>query len=598
MTETPPGGDKIDTVDNIVSVDDYLTDYFTALQQGRVDSFAALLPLFMIGEDHMSTELHYQLTPFFRLEQPMSTVYMCSRQVGKSMGVSAQTILRGHFYKGFHTLIIEPRADQLARFNGTILRPLLKNCLIRDRIIDAVNLGKFFVKELKSGSIIYLEYCFQSPDRARGISGASSVVFDEAQDIEYEHLPAVIETMSASRRFGFQQYTGTPKTTDGTLGVLWEDSSQAEWIIPCQHCSKKNIPALGHDILKMLGRDTVVCAKCGKPLDGRLGAYVHARPELASSHAGYHFSQITHPLHYGIKTKWQMLRGKMEGPGAYSQAKFYNEVLGVPCDESVKLLSQADLIKASTKHPNDYDKTLSLRNRYAGYVMGVDWSGGGDLSDSYTAISVVGFRNGTDVVDCLYAERIPPGLSPEEEASHIMERFRALQCAYLAHDYGGAGYIRESLLRQAGLADHQIVPYTYVNQSSKDVIVYNPPTGAGTRFSYSIDKARSLAVMCAMVRALKITLPAYDDQSRLVLDDLLNLVEMPREMPRGGTMYLIGKAAKKSDDFAHALNYACSAIWYTRQAYPNLSDMVQKFRMSETQLALAAASDPSKLDWR
>ena len=278
-------------------------------------------------------------------------------------------------------------------------------------------------------------------------------------------------------------------------------------------------------------------------------------------------------------------------------ANIYNEVLGVPCDENVKLLSQADLITASSDYLNKLEDAVHKRNTYEGFVMGVDWSGGGELSESYTSLAVCGFRGGTDVVDCLYAERLPMGMSPEEEAAYLMSEFQRFQCVYMAHDYGGAGYIRESLMRQAGLSDHQIIPYTYVHNTQKDVITYNPPTGSGVRFSYSLDKARSLAVLCAMLRGGKIKLPAYDEESRLVLDDLLNLVEMPRELPHGNTMYLIGKAPKKSDDFAHALNYACSAIWYTRQAYPDISVIQDKFIMTDAQLALASPTDPSKLKW-
>ena len=545
----------------------------------------------------MSTELHYQMAPFFTFEQPRSTVYMCSRQVGKSYSLSAQAALRSHFYKGFHTLIIEPRADQLSRFNATILRPILKHCLIREEMLDAVNMSKFYTKEFHSGSMIYLEYCFMNPERVRGISNIAAVSVDECQDIEYDHLPVIMETMSANRYFGLQQFTGTPKTSDGTLGVLWEDSSKAEWCIPCSGCKKRNIPCIDQDLLKMIGKKTIICSKCGKPLDGRKGYYVHARPDISNTHAGYHFCQVTHPLHYGIKRKWQALLGKMEGPGAYSKAKFYNEVLGVPCDENVKLLASSDLLKASSKVKNTIEAACASRRSYAGYVMGVDWSGGGDLEESFTAISIVGFRNGTDILDCVYAERVPMGMSPEEEAAYIMGLFTRTQCVLLAHDYGGAGYVRESLMRQAGLPDHQIIPYTYVSSSTKDVITYNPPTGSGVRFSYSMDKARSLAILCAMVRAGKISLPEYTDSTRVVLDDLLNLVELPRELPRGNIMYLIGRAPKKPDDFAHALNYAASAIWYTRQSYPDLSVVSDKFKLSDEQLAMAAPTDPSKVTW-
>ena len=90
------------------SADEFIRSYFRGVEKGYTDSYAQLLPLFKIGDEHMSTELHYQLAPFFKFKQPRTSVYMCARQVGKSLGFSAQTTLRGHFMKGFHTLVIQP----------------------------------------------------------------------------------------------------------------------------------------------------------------------------------------------------------------------------------------------------------------------------------------------------------------------------------------------------------------------------------------------------------------------------------------------------------------------------------------------------------
>ena len=565
-----------------------IADFKRAVAAGEVDTMAPLLPLFKLKGEHLSTLLHYQMAPMFKLQQPMDVTYCCSRQVGKTTGLALQAILRGMLVPGFDTVVIEPRYDQLTRFNSTILKPLFRSSPARDLIISRGEIERMGIRELLSGSLIYLEFALLSPDRARGISGSASTLFDETQDLEYDFIPVIKECMSASRRWGFAQYTGTPKTTDGTLGVLWEDSSQAEWVIPCQSCGKHNVPALDQDIIKMVGKKTLVCAKCDKPLDARTGAYVHAFPDRYNSRPGYHFSQVTHPLHYSLPHKWASLRGKMEGPGSYSKAKFYNEVLGVPCDESVKLLTRADIKRASDKkRPNTLTNAMDLRSSYDGYVMGVDWSGGGDLSDSYTSIAVVGFKLASEVLDCVYARRLETGMSPEEEADILLDLYLKLRCGYFAHDYGGAGYVRESVMRQAGLPDAHVVPFTYTHSALKDIVVYNPPNIAGARHSYSLDKARSLAVLCSMIRNQKVTLPNYNKDSTVPMDDLLALVELPKELPRGNVLYLIGRAPKRPDDFAHALNYACTAIWHTRQAYPDLSRVSERFKASKELLDLA-----------
>jgi hypothetical protein len=564
---------------------------YLAREDGKpVNSYWPLTNFFHIGKERMSLKLHFQLAPFFRFKQPKRAAYMVARQLGKSYSLCAASALKCGIMQGYNALIVQPRFDQVQRLNNTIMKPLLTHSDIRDALISPVELNKFAIKTFKSGSIMYMDYCFMNPDRIRGISGASHVYVDECQDVDYDHLGIIGEVVSASKFYGFHTYTGTPKTTDGTLGVAWDDSSQAEWVIPCQHCNLKNIPSIDQHLIKMIGKKGCICAKCGKPLDARDGSYVHAFPEKQHFYAGYHLSQVVHPLHYTFPNKWRELHHKMN---TYGKGKFYNEVLGVPCDESVKLLSLKDLVDAGNSLENDKKVAMGQRKRYEGLTIGVDWSGGGEMEESFTSVAVVGFRPGTDVLDCIYAERFPMGMTPEEEAKLLMKIVYDFNVSYFAHDYGGAGHLRESLMRQAGLPEHQIIPFTYIRSSNKNVITYNPPR-VGVRYSYSMDKARSLAILSAMLRSKKVTLPQFNTkEDKHVIKDLLNLVEMPREMPGGSTVYLIGRKPKAIDDFAHALNYACSAIWHTRQAYPNLAD-VNKFSVTASSKALA---DPSKNNW-
>lgn len=275
----------------------------------------------------------------------------------------------------------------------------------------------------------------------------------------------------------------------------------------------------------------------------------------------------------------------------YSKNRFYNEVLGEACDQSVKLLSLTDLKNASNGSNCKMADALNLSKKYESTVIGVDWSGGGELSHSYTAVAVIGITPGSDKLDCIYAERLPHGLRPEEEAQLILQYMHVFRCCYIAHDYTGAGYLREILLSQAGVPPGQIVPYNYTVMTSKDLIIYNPPSATG-RYFYSLDKPRSLIVMCQMIKRQKITLPDYDSAQE-VLSDLLALNEDPKEVARGNIIYLIGKKAKSSDDFAHALNFAVTAAWYSKGAYPEMAE-ADRFRASKD---LINIMDPNKVRW-
>ena len=564
---------------------------FTLMTAGKSAGYWDLLPAFRAGPEIMSMELHFQFAPMFSFAQPQKSLWVCGRQVGKSYGLTAQTILRCGTMPSFHTLTIQPRGDQVLRYDQTILRPMLRDCVLKDKLFDNKSVQNVAVKELKNGSFIYLDYCFMDPGRIRGLSGLSAVNVDEAANIEWGFIPIIEETMSASKRFGFTQFTGTPLTTDGTLGMAWSLSSQGEWVIRCQACGKDNVSSVAQDLLKMIGPESLWCAKCQKPLDARPphGRYIHARPDRLETFAGRHISQVIHPLHYLYKAKWRKLLDKQAN---YGKMKFYNEVLGESCDESAKLLTPSDLRRCMSKFDGSLEQAKRARRFYEGVAIGVDWSGGGALEHSFTAVAALGFRAGSDVLDCIYHKKLPQGATPEDEAQFVLQLMVELEAVYIAHDYGGAGYLRETLLRQAGVPDQRIVPFTYVYSTSQDVIKYNEPLG-GSRYSYSIDKARSLAVMCAMVRAGKITFPKEPDSTFGELEDFLNLTEIPKELPRGGTMYVISKRPMTSDDMAHAVNYAASAIWHTRQSYPNLAD-ASRFRIDDSEKALA---DPANVDW-
>lgn len=418
------------------------------------------------------------------------------------------------------------------------------------------------------------------------------------QDIDIDFLPVINEVMSATIRYGFEHYTGTPKTTDGPLSVMFDASSQGHWCVPCS-CGYQNLASPDQDFFKMIGKwddnlkTGIHCVKCDKGLDTRLGYYVHAFPAKLSTFPGRHISQITHPLHCAIKMKWNQLLDKMKD---YSKARLYNEVFGIPCDESIKLISLEDIRRASNDIPPDYQKALALRRNYDTVALGVDWSGGGALGHSYTAAAVVGSRPGTDRLDTLFTARLPLGLRPEEEAAVLYRYFKNFECTLLAHDYTGAGNLREILMVQHGLPQGKVIPFTYATAPKKDVITLHAPTD-GSRTSYVMDKPRSLVVLMNMIKIGKVSLPELRTDSNgqpnadTVMTDLLNLVEAPKEFDRSGTIYLISRAPGRPDDFAHALNYACSSIWYMKGGYPKLD--LAKYDIPEHLLRRA---DPDLLE--
>lgn len=548
-------------------------DAFDKIRKGELKTLIPFLGLFTLNGKPMSLKYHYQFAPMFNCVQAPNTVWMCGRQEGKSYQISADTHIRAGLIPNFHTLIVQPRADQIQRFNGTVYQPLMRGCPINNELISNFELSKLALKTYNNGSLVYLDHVFSSPDRVRGCSGVCCCRLDEVQDIEYEFVPIITETMSASLFWYFTCFTGTPKTTDTTLALLWNMSSQAEWVIRCTHCGHFNVPNPEADLLKMIGKSGIVCAKCGGDIHPSDGGYVHANPDRMHTFPGYHISQTIHPLHLSSEAKWSALLDKIE---KYDQLTLYNEVFGWPYDAATSPLTLSDLMKArhnlpEIKSPRD---VRNIADRYRYITVGVDWSGGGAISDSYTAMAVLGLRANSDVIDVIYGKRLSKKLSPTDEAREILNWVSGTGANAFAYDNGGAGFVRLEIMNHQGLAnipDLVVVPINYVAPRSGDVMRPHTNQREPDMYYYTLDKSRSLAVNIMAIKSSRICFHAFDETDTDAYQrDFLALREDPRKSRNNDTVVLVIKKPGVPDDFAHAVNFGCSQIWDHFGAYPRI----------------------------
>lgn len=553
-------------------LNDVFADAYDKIRKGQLKTLIPFLCLFRLNGKPMDLKLHYQFAPMFNTVQSAHSVYMCGRQLGKSYSISADIAMRNMLIPYYHTVLIQPRADQIQRLINTVYRPLLSSCPVRSMFIQNTELTKMALREFKNGSMCYAEHMFESPDRVRGISGSASVTYDESQDIEYEFLDIGNEMMSASIFWGFARYTGTPKTTDTTLALLWNRSSQAEWVIRCEHCNKFNIPNPEQDLLKMIGKRGPVCAKCGQPVFPKNGGYVHARPERQLSFPGYHISQTVHPLHILSQAKWNRLLDKIEN---YAPLALYNEVFGWPYDAATSPLTMSDLQKAthdiSVQRPAD---VRGLKHLYSYITVAVDWSGGSMVSDSYTAYAVLGLRRDSDLIDVLYGKRIKHGVTPADEANEIMDWIRGTGADAFTYDNGGAGFARLEIMNHQGLRETPglvVIPINYVRPRAGDVMVPHTGMRESDLYYYTLDKSRSLAITVMSIKATRVRVPKFAETDEKAFQrDLLALREDPRKSMGNETVVLIVKKPGVPDDFAHAVNFGCSQIWDHFGAYPKI----------------------------
>jgi hypothetical protein len=419
-----------------------------------------------------------------------------------------------------------------------------------------------------------------------------------------EHLPILLETLSASE-WALRQYTGTPKTLDNTLEGLWQTSSQAEWFIPCLHCTTWNIPALEFNLEKMIGpyrtdisekAPATICHKCGKAISPRLGRWVHRYPERVWSQAGYHVPQIIMPLHYAHPDKWSELLAKQAGKGNTTTNVFYNEVLGESYDTAAKLVTLTEINAVSVLGPNTDEAALARCAGYEFRVLGVDWGGGGEKQISFTTLALLGARSDGSI-DVIWGKRL---LTPHDhlrEARDVLRYMQLFKPEILAHDYTGAGSLRETFIIQAGIPVRQVMPCQYIRSASQKPCYHVAPTPQHPRSHYRVDKSRSLLLTCALIKCKKMRLfdPDYrSDEDRGLLYDFLSLTEEKIGTMAAGEIYRIGRQEGFSDDFAQSVNLGCVAIWHRTGVWPNVADMTH-YALTAEQLRAAAPSEDS--DW-
>ena len=539
---------------------------------------------------------HFPFAPFFRTRMPRRTLLKTGRQVSKSTSLAAQGVLFSNCIPYFSTLYITPLFEMIRRFSQNYVRPFIETSPVVDLFMGSTTINSVLQRSFKNRSQMLFSFAYQDAERTRGISADKNVI-DEVQDMDISFLPVIHETISASQEWGLIQYAGTPKTLDNTIESLWQDSSMAEWMIKCPHCSHWNIPSLDYDLIDMIGPHHadisencpgIVCAKCRKPVNprpnyqGGTGRWVHRIKDRRWTSAGYHVPQIIMPMHYADPEKWEILVGKKQGKGNTPINVFMNEVCGESYDSGSKLVTVTDLRKAAClPWKRDIDEAKAHVNEYSYKVVSVDWGGGGVKGgksvmeyQSYTAIAVLGMGPGGKI-DVLYGYR---SLHPHDhvrEARMILGVMNHFQCSHLVHDYTGAGSIRETVMNHAGLPMTNIIPIAYTGPAKGNVLQFKPATQLHPRDHFNMEKARSLSYTCQFIKSGVLRFFAYDyvnSGEAGLLHDFLYLIEDKSETGFGRDRYQILRDPAGPDDFAQAVNMGVMMLCHMSGQWPNLAD--------------------------
>jgi len=388
----------------------------------------------------MPPESMRHLYPIY--DNPSSSLLLkFGRQTHKSTTLGYKLALPPVKYSNYHALYVAPTGNQVSVFSSDKLNDALHGSdLIKNHYFDTHTKDQVSYKELRNGSKIYLRSAFHTADAIRGIS-ADMTMIDELQDIISDHIPVIEQCMSHSiakwtmmlercpnlpeHLFNCRAYAGTPKTVENTMEKYWDQSTQNELLIKCQHqgCKKWNYINEFN-----IGDTCLICNKCGKPIFYRDGQWI--KMNSGAMIDGYRLPQIVLPWINNVKNERAWKLNVINTRVIYSAEKYFNEVLALPYAAAKHPMSVLEL-KACCEEKNMIEVEDAPNNpRLTGCIItaGIDWGKGDTASGtSYSTLDIAAWTidGFTIVFKKRYTGRMSEALKQIEDMLMIIRAFGA-----------------------------------------------------------------------------------------------------------------------------------------------------------------------------
>jgi len=493
--------------------------------------------LYLDGEPFSLKDRQY-LKPLYNSPRKRH-VYKFSRQCEKSTTLASKQVIYGVNSPSFKCLYVSPTSKQTRVFSALRLKEFLDSPFIKHKMIDGDCEKSVFRKSINNRSQFFLEYCFLTPDRVRGTS-ADKIDIDEVQDIQTDFIP-VIEEAASHSKFKIFTYAGTPKTMDNTIEYYWEKSTQRELAVRCS-CGFWNV----NFGVKNIGKEGLICSKCGKLLDNKSQEWVYTGSKDAP-YEGFHLSQLNVPW----MSDWKEILVKLE---LYSPERFHNEVLGLAYDSGSRPITQAELMACCK------DRPMGTGNeRYSSPVFaGIDWSITSDVS--YTVLTIGEYQPFPTNFKVHYCKAYSQSQAdPKVQVADIIETCKRFGVAVIGADWG-AGSVQNLELANVFGAGRVIQFYHTGNQQER--IKYNKK-----RWIYTTNRTFVMADLFQDFIKGKIELFNWEQFKKPFGEHILNIYVDVRKQQQRETLYYDHRI-DKPDDTAHSILFAKLAgdIFYSGRA--------------------------------
>jgi hypothetical protein len=471
-----------------------------------------------------------------------------------STGLGASELFKFNILQNYRSIYLTPLKEHSKTIADTLLNLQRGSIYPPDYYTARGYRNNMYYKESPRGGTFKLLHILTDPTKIRGNS-VPSVVIDEAQDFDPEHLPEIEQVQKAFRRNRMTIFAGTSKDLDTCLEAQYRLGSQGVWNIPCTcHERWHSMDPDDKEVIKgMLSVDGLRCPhNFSHRLNPQAGEFVHGNPSrLKLNMPSFHLPQVIVPEYAqgpAFADIWKDFK-------RYPFKKFLQEVWGIATDSGLTELNERDLMKLCTEKTFAQTQAnyLSGKTRYVKVFSGVDW-GGSDHEPayrsklSYTVHTIWGMRSDGHL-DLIYAYRYS-GMNYREIAGHIVENHIKFKCFAMGTDNGGGQYYNAYMRDCGRIPTNLIVHFQYTDTKLILDRIKHPEAHI-----MSLHRSDSISALIADIKDQKFSWPRWDESSGFALD-CLNIRRNITEAPSGRTIMRYIKHGAKADDFMQSMNYA------------------------------------------
>ena len=485
---------------------------------------------------------------------PQKLILKCSRKTLKSTLLSNFICLNLIRWNYFKMMYVGPQELTTKYFSSNYLPPRFESPKIKELLVKGWFKNDVFEKILDdTHSSVLFRYVKDDATRTRG-PAIDCVVYDEVQDIQYDQLPIIQETMAMSP-YKREIFAGTPLDSTNTIHRIWQSSSQLEWMMKCVGCNHWNSLTEGNEPLKMVRAHGLSCSKCGSRINSRFGEWVSMNTSNCLL-TGYHLAQPILPHFNEDPKEWKEIYEKVHS-GKYELRTVMNETFGITYDVGAKPITKEELLKVCVLGPQfveGNDKALPIleknKNKYLYYAMGVDW--GVSMAQSRTVATLGGMR--ADGVYEIFFAKIYRGFDHEAHITDIANMANAVYAPCVSDS--GPDPIRGIKLCELSInKNSQLAAY----RRTKMIQHYEPGAYDWRQSRWVLHRSDVISLVIRELKAGRILFPQWEDVSEY-MQDLLNVFIEIRDGIYGQEL-IYDHHPKQPDDAMHSLVFSVCAAY-------------------------------------